>query len=163
MLVMWLNQLCASLMAVREKCGKYAAPQPLLGKLDDSRRFCTYQHNIQEFKQHIDYERLTQDVQGCSPYHSRPEHPVPLDRFLCIIQEDDDDWAAESCRMEDIFSSAYCTLAASSAESSDGGFLEERSPRPCIQIDTDRGLIYLCKSIDDFRLDVEEGILNKRG
>ncbi len=66
--------------------------------------------------------------------------------------------------MEDVFSSAYCTIAASSAESTDAGFLHKRDARPCLKVDTaDRGTFYVCPAIDNFGHDVEEGALNKRG
>ena len=43
---------------------------------------------------------------------------------LCIIQGSKEDWATESKRMEDVYAGAYCTIAATSAASSEAGFLE---------------------------------------
>jgi hypothetical protein len=42
---------------------------------------------------------------------------------LCIIQWNADDWKREAGRMEDVFASAYCTIAATSAVDSNAGFL----------------------------------------
>lgn len=82
---------------------------------------------------------------------------------LCIIQDDDDDWLKEAGRMEDVFSSAYVTIAATSATSSTDGFLGNRGTRPCVTFQTPDGPVYLSQAIDDFRTDVEKGILNTRG
>lgn len=42
---------------------------------------------------------------------------------LCIIQGCKEDWRIESKRMEDVYAGAYCTIAATSATSSEAGFL----------------------------------------
>ena len=42
---------------------------------------------------------------------------------LCIIQDDPADWAREAARMNDVYGSAYLTIAATSAVSSTDGFL----------------------------------------
>lgn len=134
----------------------------------ESQRFCTYRTNIDEHKRGIRFDRLPSSFRDA----------VTLTRSLgveylwidsvCIIQRDEDDWEAESGRMEDVFSSAYCTVAASSAPSSLAGFLGRRGrePRPCCTVGGDGhrgGPFYLCKSIDDFERDVESSILNSRG
>jgi hypothetical protein len=46
---------------------------------------------------------------------------------LCIIQDDPDDWARESKRMKSVFTSSYCTIAATSAENCTKGFLDRQS------------------------------------
>jgi hypothetical protein len=45
---------------------------------------------------------------------------------LCIIQDDPEDWERESKRMEKVFASAYCTIAATSAKNSSEGFLRRK-------------------------------------
>jgi len=56
---------------------------------------------------------------------------------LCIIQAiegvDDSDWRIEASHMEQVFGSAYCTIAASSAEDWTKGFLEWKSTRRSVQ------------------------------
>ena len=40
---------------------------------------------------------------------------------LCIIQDDEEDWAWESGLMSEVYSNAYCTLSALSSKDGDGG------------------------------------------
>jgi hypothetical protein len=66
--------------------------------------------------------------------------------------------------MEIVFSSAYCTLAASSAKGSDEGFLKLRPSSPPLQIQTKEGRwLYVSKEVDDFFEDIEKSLLNGRG
>ena len=46
---------------------------------------------------------------------------------LCIIQDDQADWEAESATMCDVYSNAYLVVVAASAEGDHAGFLKERS------------------------------------
>jgi len=82
---------------------------------------------------------------------------------LCIIQDDPNDWAIESKRMEAVFTNAYCTIAADSAADSTVGFLKERQLPHYVEVpDSAHGRIYICEAIDDFHRDVEEGVLAQR-
>ncbi|GLA30010.1 hypothetical protein AnigIFM63326_008206 [Aspergillus niger] len=47
---------------------------------------------------------------------------------LCIFQDDSNDWAVESSRMSRIYRHAAVTIAATSAETADDGFLDKRAP-----------------------------------
>ena len=86
-----------------------------------------------------------------------------IDSF-CIIQEDDKDWENESKRMEDVFSNAYVTIAASCASHMDDGFLKSRPSRTCIPMKSSEGQhYYVCECIDDFHRDAEQAELNTRG
>jgi hypothetical protein len=83
---------------------------------------------------------------------------------LCIIQDDEEDWAKEATLMENVFSSAYCTIAASCARGTNDGFLKSRRERQCVEMQVGSfPPFYICELIDDFRGDVEQGDLNKRG
>ena len=83
---------------------------------------------------------------------------------LCIIQNDPEDWEREAKLMEDVFSSAYCTIAASCARSTEDGFLKTRRDRQCVETQVGKDPpLYICELIDDFRNDVEQEKLNKRG
>lgn len=80
---------------------------------------------------------------------------------LCIIQDDVDDWNREASRMEDVFSSAYLTIAATSATD---GFIRPRRPRELVTVQDEReGRYYVCEFIDNLQGDIEEGPLNQRG
>ncbi|RDL32976.1 uncharacterized protein BP5553_08415 [Venustampulla echinocandica] len=83
---------------------------------------------------------------------------------LCIIQGDNGDWEKESKQMQNIFASAYCTIAASSATSWDEGFLKRESGHNSIRIKDIYGQqISISDNIDDFENDVEKAQLNQRG
>jgi hypothetical protein len=84
---------------------------------------------------------------------------------LCIIQEQEhyNDWKIEAERMEKVFASAYCTIAASSATGWNDGFLERKSiPRYVHVQDVSGRWIYVGNNIDDFNSDVDAGPLNQR-
>ncbi|KAI1743121.1 hypothetical protein F4680DRAFT_471994 [Xylaria scruposa] len=82
---------------------------------------------------------------------------------LCIVQDDENDWNKEAKKMEDVYSCAYVTIAASSAASSLDGFLVDRLNRAPARIVTPDGPLYLADAIDNFVGDVDMGILNTRG
>jgi hypothetical protein len=66
--------------------------------------------------------------------------------------------------MEKVYSMAYCTLAATSAQDSNIGFLRRRPQRRHHLINrTAHAPFYVCEPIDKFSRDVEKGILNSRG
>jgi Heterokaryon incompatibility protein (HET) len=90
---------------------------------------------------------------------------------ICILQKTDTDpgdFQVEAKSMESIYASAYCVIAASSAEGMNSGFLsDERLERIAIQLPqvdkNDQPVTYLCDAIDDFQGDVLDGPLNERG
>lgn len=49
---------------------------------------------------------------------------------LCIVQDDEEDWKREAAKMASIFHGAYLTIAAASAENSDGGCFLKIDPPP---------------------------------
>lgn len=82
---------------------------------------------------------------------------------LCIIQDSDDDWKEESKRMEDIFASAYCTIAATAASDSRSGFLSNRETNKGIYVRNDNGdSIYMTTNLADFDNDISQAPLNTR-
>ncbi|KAI1313731.1 HET-domain-containing protein [Xylaria venustula] len=83
---------------------------------------------------------------------------------LCIIQGEDGDFSEEAKRMEDVFSCAYCVLAASRATGQHDGFLQSIEERKYITFPGDGvNPFYICENIDNFSGDVLEGSLNTRG
>lgn len=84
---------------------------------------------------------------------------------ICIIQGKDGDFDTEAKRMEDVFSCAYCVIAASSARGQKEGFLNSRSRLPECLTFVPEGLpaVYLSHFIDEFEKDVLKGPLSKRG
>jgi hypothetical protein len=85
---------------------------------------------------------------------------------LCIIQDDREDWATESKKMEAVFQNAYYTIAATSAEDSTKGFLNrpaEKELQYTMVPESSHGKVYIYTLIkDDFDGDVIKGVLNTR-
>lgn len=84
---------------------------------------------------------------------------------ICIIQGPNGDFEDEAKKMETVFSSAYCVIAASRAHSHFDGFLQGRRERDYVTIRkgaTDAPF-YICENIDNFNLHVLNGHLNQRG
>lgn len=86
---------------------------------------------------------------------------------LCIIQDDDEDWKTESKSMQTVFKNAYCTISATSAEDSTKGFLNRPTNESDLQYvtvsESSHGRVHICRSIDNFLDDVQNGVLNTRG
>ncbi|KAH7174219.1 uncharacterized protein B0J16DRAFT_388043 [Fusarium flagelliforme] len=141
----------------------YIALSHCWGKLSKEERFCTYIDNIQDLKKHIPFDKLPQTFKDAVTATRALKVQYLWIDSLCIIQEDPEDWKIEAAKMEDVFNSAYCTIAASSSTSSLDGFLGNRKDRAVIGIRTANGPLYLSEAIDDFHEDVEQGILNTRG
>ncbi|KAF4622831.1 hypothetical protein G7Y89_g14193 [Cudoniella acicularis] len=148
--------------------GKYIALSHCWGILQESKKFCTYGHNIAALCESIDFNKLPKTFQDAVIVTRELGKRFLWIDSICIIQDDKDDWDRESQKMETFFSSAYCTIAASSAEDSTKGFLSPRSPskpaRECVKVpnalDTS---LYICEIIDNFHHDVEKGKLSQRG
>ncbi|KAK1749700.1 HET-domain-containing protein [Echria macrotheca] len=129
--------------------------------------FCTYQSNLQQHKRSIPAE---------SPeFPATFRHAITVTRELglrylwidsiCIIQGPDGDFDQESKIMEDVFSSAYCVIAASSATCQRDGFIRKRKERQFLRLqagESEEGL-YVCRFIDNFTEHVLESPLSKRG
>jgi hypothetical protein len=83
---------------------------------------------------------------------------------VCIIQGEDGDFATESKKMEDVYSGAYCVLAASYSNSL--RLFYTRKNRSCVPLGSDEdhtGTIYACEMIDNFKDHVLDGPLSSRG
>ncbi|KAI0146343.1 hypothetical protein GGR57DRAFT_516783 [Xylariaceae sp. FL1272] len=84
---------------------------------------------------------------------------------ICIIQGPGGDFEAEAARMETVFSSAYCVLAASRAYNQVDGFLGPYQDRDYVTMlnGPRRQQFYICENIDAFDAHVLGGHLHKRG
>ncbi|KAL6835734.1 hypothetical protein J3E69DRAFT_352248 [Trichoderma sp. SZMC 28015] len=146
--------------------GNYVALSHCWGNLKKEDRFCTYTHNIEILKKEIPYKSLPKSFQDAVTVTRNLGVPYLWIDSLCIIQEDQEDWESEAAKMGDVFSFAYCTIAASSAASSLDGFLRKRKSRKSrasVKIQTSEGPLYLAKAIDDFHTHVEQSKLSRRG
>ncbi|KAF2670438.1 HET-domain-containing protein [Microthyrium microscopicum] len=113
-------------------------------------------------------------------------HALTVTRFLeikylwvdsiCVLQKEGDnksddqgDFYEEAPFMQDIYSSAYCVLAASSAHGMWTGFLNEREERSVVRLPVDKydpeanSHYYISETVDDFERDVIESPLSQRG
>ncbi|KAF2972794.1 hypothetical protein GQX73_g804 [Xylaria multiplex] len=142
---------------------KYIALSHCWGKIDQNLKFVTEKGNIDQLLCEICFNRLPRVFQDTV----RTTRALGI-RYLwidslCIIQDDENDWLIEATKMEDVYSCAYVTIAASSTTSPFDGFLLERPKRAYATVMTPNGPLYLAEAIDDFAGDVEGGILNTRG
>ncbi|CAG9993935.1 unnamed protein product [Clonostachys byssicola] len=142
---------------------KYVALSHRWGDLSRNDQFRTLDSNIGDFKESIPYDDLPKSFQDAIRVTRAIGVTYLWIDSLCIIQGNDQDWGKESCRMEDVFNSAYCVLAATSAASSLEGFLGDRQARESVTVQTPKGPIYICRAIDDFDSHVQRGLLNSRG
>ncbi|VUC29825.1 unnamed protein product [Clonostachys rosea] len=142
---------------------KYVALSHRWGDLSKYGQFSTLYSNIEYFKRSIPHDYLPKSFRDAIRVTRAIGVPYLWIDSLCIIQKNAADWEKESSRMEDVFNSAYCVLAATSAASSSDGFLWRIEPREPVTIQGPRGPIYLCRAIDDFDSHVQRGLLNSRG
>ncbi|KAK8063653.1 hypothetical protein PG996_008305 [Apiospora saccharicola] len=134
--------------------------------------FCTWRtdtqkdgHDIQSFKRSIPFNEMPATFQhAVTVAQSLGVRYLWIDS-ICIIQGSDGDFNEEASRMEDVFSGAYCVLAASRATGMHDGFLGERRGRDFVTFarSPTENEFYVCEPIDDFSQDVLESPLNKRG
>jgi hypothetical protein len=145
---------------------RYIALSHRWGSPQQHAKFCTYKSNIDGFKRGIDVSQLPQTFQDAVMV----TRGLGLRRLwidsICIVQDDPDDWDTESKFMERVFSSSYCTIAASCASGSSDRFLKPRPERGCAAMQAPGGenaTYYVCDAIDDFRDHVDQSELNQRG
>lgn len=85
---------------------------------------------------------------------------------LCIIQDSHEDKNHELMYMEDVYSRAYCVIAASCSTGHYSGFLKPRYDRDFVALQHSNadsaGTFYVCEMIDDFQTHVLDGALNRR-
>ncbi len=82
---------------------------------------------------------------------------------ICIIQDRRDDWEQESKRMEQVFASAYCTIAATSAENPNAGFLGRQVDHDNIYVQDPQGRrIYVSTNVANFDNNINSANFNKQ-
>ncbi|RGP80744.1 serine threonine kinase [Fusarium longipes] len=145
---------------------RYIALSHPWGSGKDHDHFCTTKENLAH--------RLSAGI-AIEQFPSTFRHAIEVTRMLgvpylwidslCIVQGPGGDFDTEAKRMETVFSSAYCVIAASRASGTSSGFLWERPEPEVVKLDgyLANDSIYVSGVIDDFQHDVIEGALNKRG
>lgn len=133
--------------------------------------FCTYRSSLAQHKQRIPDESPNFPNTFRDAITTARELGIRhlwIDS-ICIIQGADGDFNFEAKRMEDVFSSAYCVIAASSARGQSDGFLKKsRKQRQYLKLrrgegDNGSGGLYVCRFIDNFGEHVLNSPLSKRG
>ena len=128
--------------------------------------FSTYRSNIQNHLSGIEINALPATFRDAIIVTRGLGHRYLWIDSICVIQGVDGDFGDESKRMEEVYSGAYCVLAASRATDHRAGFLQPRKPRDYITLQgtgRDDVRIHLCQTIDNFKEHVLEGALNRRG
>ncbi|KAL5586394.1 hypothetical protein FOBRF1_016264 [Fusarium oxysporum] len=83
----------------------------------------TLTSNIDKFRSEIPHEQLPLNFQEAIKVTRALKISYLWIDSLCIIQDDPEDWRREAARMGQVFSNAYCTIAAAAAAASNEGFL----------------------------------------
>jgi hypothetical protein len=144
---------------------RYLALSHCWGSQKQHPKFCTNKSDIKKFRNGIRISSLPRTFQDAVFVTRSIGVPLLWIDSLCILQDDPEDWIVEASLMGRVFSSAYCTLAASCASGSSEGFLKPRSEGACIAMrgPGGEGTYYVCEPIDNFTRDVDESKLNHRG
>jgi len=131
--------------------------------------FQTFRRDLEKYKKQIKIADLTSTFKDAVQTTRELRLQFLWIDSICIVQRDETDngdFEQEAGRVENVFSSAYCVLAASSAEGQSDSFLSVRegSHRNFVTFKRPgQPTFYVCRFIDDFNEHVLEGRLNKRG
>lgn len=140
---------------------KYIALSYCWAEIDSKNDFRTTKENKDEREKEFFFSKLPRTLQDAIEVARRLGVQYLWIDALCIVQGEGGDWGLESKRMEDVYTSAYCTIAATSASGSYAGFLARNIEHVYIEDDSGRR-VYIGTDIADFDKEVEEAPLNKR-
>lgn len=146
--------------------GKYITLSHCWGADPNQRPLRTTDNNIDAHRQGkgLEFDRLPKTFQDAITVARKLDVQYLWIDSLCIIQGNSEDWEKESRKMEGIFSSAYCTIAATSAKNSDEGFLPFPKKKAVRIGEIFRSSVYACIAEKSFKQAVDEsGLLNTRG
>ncbi|EXK29255.1 serine/threonine protein kinase [Fusarium oxysporum f. sp. melonis 26406] len=125
----------------------------------------TLTSNIDKFRSEIPHEQLPLNFQEAIKVTRALKIPYLWIDSLCIIQDDPKDWRREAARMGQVFSNAYCTIAAASAAASNEGFLTPKlnSALSATLKTPEGGLLHISEFMENYNRDLESAPLNTRG
>lgn len=125
----------------------------------------TLTSNLDAFRKEIPYDLLPLNFQQAIKVTRALGISYLWIDSLCIVQDDTEDWKREAARMGQVFSNAYCTIAATSAASSDQGFLSRQTdPSSFVSMRTPSGgLLHIGEFMENYHQDLEMAPLNTRG
>lgn len=143
---------------------KFIALSHQWGDEHENPPFCTTNDNINDHMSGMDLRDLPATFRDAVITTRRLHIRYLWIDSICIIQKDEEDWKQEAERMEYVFSSAYCVIAASSSTGTQDGFLKDHPARDFVVVSTgSEPPLYVCDFIDDFDQQVLQAGLNKRG
>lgn len=128
---------------------------------EQKQAYCTTRNNYIDRQKSFRVDSLPLNFREAIKVTQELRKPYLWIDSCCIIQDDLEDWEVESKHMEDIFSSAYCTIAATSAENSENGFLGRNNERIYVQ-DGPTGKIHVYTGVACFTEEVENARINNR-
>jgi hypothetical protein len=135
--------------------GPYICLSHCWGDTSDIDHFKTTSKNLSSYKQKIDIARLTKTFREAIVVTWKLRLRYLWIDSLCIIQDDETDWARESSDMGRIFEDAYLVLAAAHSKDSLGGLLPTKEPPSMRRILPQRQheITILTSSEEDERID----------
>ena len=151
---------------------KFAAFSHPWGSDEVHEHFKSTKANCQEHLAGMDVKKLPANFQDAIRVCRGLEIQYLWIDSICILQAADGDagdFKDEAAFIQDIFSSAYCVIAASSAQGTSSGFLKSRKRSQVLGLQVKNALgdktssYHLSDVIDDFENDVLDGPLNERG
>jgi hypothetical protein len=148
----------------RQVVGRYIAVSHRWPE-DPDRRILTTSKNIQERQKALAFQELPRTFQDAVTVARMLGVQFLWIDALCIKQDDTLDIGNELRRMEEVFTSAYCTIAATSARSWGDGFLR-RSAETCVRLfdgsESSTKSVYVTRGGQNFSHDIEKAELNGR-
>jgi hypothetical protein len=112
----------------QEEDWRYLALSHCWGKADGIQATKTTTTNINSHKKGIPYALLPKTFQDFVLIARTLNVAFVWIDSLCIIQDSVSDWEHEASRMAEVYSKAYCTIAADAAENGNIGCLVPRNP-----------------------------------
>ncbi|UPX11427.1 uncharacterized protein EKO05_0002033 [Ascochyta rabiei] len=137
------------------------------GNLSDAQKkgFCTSQENLSRRCSGFHVSELPKTFQDAVKVTRALGLSYVWIDSLCIIQSGDngEDWKRESVQMQNVYSQAYLTIAATAAADSLSGFLDRNyQPEYLSYRDDTSQRLFVSTDIDDFDIDVGGAPLNQR-
>ncbi len=115
------------LIITSKEIGDYVALSHCWGssmKSDTGRYARILRTNLEDMQRGIPLDELPQNFKDAIRTVRKLQLRFLWIDALCIVQDDPADWAREAARMNDVYGSAYLTIAATSTGSSTDGFLK---------------------------------------
>jgi hypothetical protein len=147
--------------------GKYIALSHCWGTDQEQQPLQTTKNELEIYQQGIDFNELPKTFKNAVTVAREIKVQYLWIDSLCIIQDkNSEDWETESQKMEQVFSSAYCTIAATSAKNSHEGFFTIPKKKAVTIPDGENSQFVVCACTADksFKQAVDDdGLLNTRG